>query len=92
MIVANAISAVHCTLNTALGLHLQLADREDRTGRAAPGPGDDEHQQPGQADPDARAARGHLVVPDGGQHQAEPAAQEQVDGQRGSTVTASAAQ
>ena len=54
MITANAISAVHCTLNTppeVPGHDLELLDGEHAAGRAAAGRGDDEDEQPGQARP-----------------------------------------
>ena len=60
------------------GLHVQLADDDQRAGRAAADRGHHEHEAPGAGDPHADAARADLVVAHGGEYQAEPAAQHQV--------------
>src|ERR1017187_8365920 len=100
MMVANAISTVHCTLNTPLGSTwswliartapaarqpapatptTQCPARPTRRPGALAGSCHHERKQPGQAEPHPGAARGHLVVADSGEHQADPAAQQQVD-------------
>src|ERR1700740_830700 len=83
MMVANAISAVHWTLNTALGWTWSWLMAS--TAPAAPPPAPPTTNTSSRAHPHtvAGAARRDLVVPHGREHQPQPAAQQQVDGDQG---------
>ena len=79
MMVANAISAVHCTLNTALGWTWSWLIASSAPAAPQPAPATTNTSSLARPTRAPGAAGGDLVVADRGEHQAEPAAQQQVD-------------